>query len=386
MTNLFYFKNLNSIGGTETFLYYMAKKYKDIDITIMYSNADIQQVLRLSKYVKVIKYYGQKIKCENAYFSYNIDPIDNIEAKEYVVIIHGDYLDYGITPVQHPKITRYIGVSDIAVNSFKKLLPNKEIKKIYNPVEIDEPQDTLILISATRLTKEKGKDRMIELMDLLDRNGRPWLWLIFTNDRNEINHPNVAYIKPKLNVIDYIKTLGGSKYAYLVQLSNAEGYGYSPVEALSVNVPVIVTDIPAMHEIGVKDGENGWIIPKSMKDIDVNKFYSKLEFSYKPPKDEWKNELINIKSNYKEEEIMKYKVKCIRTYTDASLCQEIKTGTEFIIDKERAEEIIRQSSKSPKGAVIAIIENVVEEPVIEKAVKEEEVEKAKPARKRNAKK
>ena len=40
-TNLFYFKQLNVIGGIETFFYNLVRKYgKDYDITILYREAD----------------------------------------------------------------------------------------------------------------------------------------------------------------------------------------------------------------------------------------------------------------------------------------------------------------------------------------------------------
>ena len=34
--NVFYFKKINKIGGTEQFLYEIAKKYNKYDITIIY--------------------------------------------------------------------------------------------------------------------------------------------------------------------------------------------------------------------------------------------------------------------------------------------------------------------------------------------------------------
>ena len=47
-TNTFYFQRLIQIGGIETFLYNIAKKYgADKDITIFYSDADIYQLERI---------------------------------------------------------------------------------------------------------------------------------------------------------------------------------------------------------------------------------------------------------------------------------------------------------------------------------------------------
>ena len=71
-SNIFYFYNINSIGGVETFFYYLAKKYCDFDITVFYSTGDINQIKRLRKYVRVKKYKtGEQIKCKKAFFNYN---------------------------------------------------------------------------------------------------------------------------------------------------------------------------------------------------------------------------------------------------------------------------------------------------------------------------
>ncbi len=331
--NLFYFRNLNSVGGTETFFYYLSKKYSKYDIVVVYQQADINQLRRISKYARCVKFYGQTFKCKKAFLNYNMEIIDNVEAEEYYALIHGDYNDYKITPIQHDKIKHYIGVSDIAVKSFKSILPDKDITKIYNPVAVDEPQKTLFLVSATRLTKEKGKDLIIQMADRLTQSGRPYVWMIFTNDRKEISNPNVVYLPPKLNVIDYI-----NKCDYLVQLSRAEGYGYSPVEALSIGKPVIVSDIPAMHEIGVKDGYNGFILKRDLSNLDIDKLYNtEWDFTYTPPLDEW--DKILAKGKRKEETYM-YKIKANKRYLDVQLGRYVDKDEEYIVEDARAEEIV----------------------------------------------
>ena len=35
-TNVFYVSNFNVIGGTETYIYELTRKYKDLDITVIY--------------------------------------------------------------------------------------------------------------------------------------------------------------------------------------------------------------------------------------------------------------------------------------------------------------------------------------------------------------
>lgn len=85
--NIYYFKKINGIGGTEQFLYEIAKKYKDYDITIVYDEIDEDQYKRLSKLVRCIQHQkGHKIKCNKAFFNFNIDAIDDIEANQYFLL------------------------------------------------------------------------------------------------------------------------------------------------------------------------------------------------------------------------------------------------------------------------------------------------------------
>ena len=173
-TNIFYFDRLNKIGGVETFFYEIAKKYCDNDITVFYSYGDLKQIQRLKKYIRVIKYTGQKIKCKKAFFNYSLKPIDNIEAERYYEIIHANYKDLGVRPNVHDKINEYIGVSQSVCDVFTELtgLP---CTLCYNPITIEKPKRVLYLISATRLTAEKGKNRILKLAKALDDAEIPYI-------------------------------------------------------------------------------------------------------------------------------------------------------------------------------------------------------------------
>ena len=61
MKNCFYFRYINKIGGIEQFYYYLAKKYNDYDITIIYNDGDYNQIKRLSKLVRCIKYKSPRL-------------------------------------------------------------------------------------------------------------------------------------------------------------------------------------------------------------------------------------------------------------------------------------------------------------------------------------
>ena len=336
MKNIFYFRHINKIGGIESFFYYLAKKYKDYDITIYYETGDIYQIKRLSKFVRVKQYNGEHIKCDKAFFNFNLDIIDNVEAKEYIQIAHGDYKAMGIKPNTHNKITKYLGVSNQVCKTYEEITGN-ETSLVYNPIKIDKPDRVLNLISATRLTAEKGKKRIIKFAKLLEENNIPYIWTIFTDDTNAINNPNIIYMKPRLDIINYIANAD-----YLVQLSDNEGYCYSVVESLSVGTPVIVTDIPVFKEIGVKNGQNGFIVDFDLSNVNIKDIYQKsLKFKYEPKEDNWNEVLAKGESTYQKDLKTKVKVKCIKTYYDIDLQKYIYTTDKpYTVNKVRVEELI----------------------------------------------
>lgn len=60
MKNVFYFENINSIGGVETFFYYLIKKYENKDITILYQSGDINQLKELESMLDVLNILVKK--------------------------------------------------------------------------------------------------------------------------------------------------------------------------------------------------------------------------------------------------------------------------------------------------------------------------------------
>ena len=235
--NVFYCLKLARIGGTESFFYYLSRYLKGRDITIIYKIGYANQVNRLKKYVNLVKwtpeFEKEGIKCNKIYYNYFTDIAQFVEAKEHIQVIHTDYkeqiknIGYGF--VRNPKITRYIAPTKVVAEHFTETygLP---CEVIANPIVIDKPPRVLNLISATRLSEEKGRDRMIELGKLLDQAKIPYIWTVFTNDKREIKNDNIIYMKPTNNITPYI-----ANSDYLVQLSdNGEGFGYTVAESLSL--------------------------------------------------------------------------------------------------------------------------------------------------------
>lgn len=282
------------------------------------------------------------IKCNKIYYNYFTDIADFVEAKEHIQVIHTDYkeqiknIGYGF--VRNPKITRYIAPTKVVAEHFTETygLP---CEVIANPIVIDKPPRVLNLISATRLSEEKGRDRMIELGELLNQAKIPYIWTVFTNDKREIKNDNIIYMKPTNNITPYI-----ANSDYLVQLSdNGEGFGYTVAESLTLGIPVIVTPVESFLEIGVKDNENGFVVPFNMKNIDVDRIYkSRLKFKYEPPESKWKDE-IKEKKTYKPKDDVAIEI--TQRYYDCELKKWVdptkETGDCLIVTKERAEYLVR---------------------------------------------
>ena len=315
MRNVFYFRSLNSIGGVESWLYYLAKQYKNM--VVYYSEGDSKQVERLGALVETRRFKKERIKCDRFFCAFKPDIIDYVDAKEYIQVIHANYKKRGMMPCYDPKITKYIGVSEVCCEDFRELT-GLDIECIYNPVYIDKPKKVLKLVSATRLTPEKGKDRMAKLGRILNESGIPYLWLIFTNSGDTICNQNMIFMPPQLDISGYIVDAD-----WFVQLSDDESFGLAPCEAAMLGVPCILTDLPVFKEIGFDDS-NSIRLDMNLSNVDVGKIYKGLgKIKFTPPKSNWGKYLDNDCDYNANEEV---------TLKSLILFDDIETGERHVKD------------------------------------------------------
>ena len=337
--NIIYISYISEIGGVETFAYELAKKYKDRDVAVVCKTIHKNQLKRLSKICWVYRHTDQYIKCKTAIINYDTSIINFIcdEADIYMTI-HADYEHnfYKNKFPQHQRIKAYIGITKHIVESFKRCTGNNNIILGYNPLTIEEEKPYLTLVSATRLTSIKGKDRMIQLTKALDKARIDYIWYVFTNDTDAINSPNVVYMHPRLDVYRWI-----DKADYVVQLSDTEACSYTINEALYRNVPVIVTPLPYLEEIGYKDGKTGYTIKFDCSNIEeiVEKIQNVPSFNFKHLEDIYGEIFTNKESEFKEDN-MKSKVICIEAYYDMELKRLVEKEETLLLDNERAEHLI----------------------------------------------
>ena len=338
--NLFYYAHVNIIGGVETFFWEIAKKYgKDHDITLLYKTGDRLQLQRLRELIRVVQYTGGIVQCEKAFFGYAHDALDQIEADEYIQIIHADFKDTylarnGYAPKVSARFDRYVCVSENNRASFEELT-GEVCEQCYNPITPVKPRKVLHLISATRLTPEKGLQRMKKLAAALDNAGVRYLWTVYTNSPQRIDSPNVIFRPPCLDMADWIADAD-----YLVQLSDTEGYSYSILEALCLGTPVIITPLPVRYELQVKDGVNGIVLPFEMDEIPVERIVKGLKkFRYTPQPDRWDELLVPGKGDYVYDPEREVTVRSRILYQDLQLGRLVKENEELRMKYPRALEL-----------------------------------------------
>lgn len=324
MKLILYHNNLLKFGGVDTFVYNFVKKMnKYFDILFLYTTADKNNLERIKKYVKTEQYSKDKkyicdiCICASAWGQYP----DSVIAKSgrYIQMVHADYIkakEIGFIYNKWHKTTEHIGVSNYVCKIFKQLYPNEKITKIYNILdEVKETKPILKLISATRVSKEKGYERMLKLAQELKKANIRFRWTIFTDlnlyNQKPFDLEEIVYMKPSHDFFDYIK-----ESDYGVQLSDTEGYSYFINECLQYGTPVICTNFPSVYE-SVENEKNGYILDMNLSNLDINKIINNIpkNFLYKEKCSEkdW-IALINKKVERKNKNM--YKVIAKQDYTD----------------------------------------------------------------------
>lgn len=337
LKNVIYFPSFNTVGGIETFCYEMGLKYgKDYDITVLFRDGDQGMLAKIAKTCRVIRYRdGDEIECDVFIFGYGFDIIDHVHAKEYIQTFHADFINRHLNPCGDGRVTKRFGVAENTTKGIKEHY-GLEMETMYNPYTVKKPRKVLKLVSATRLTAEKGYDRMVNLAARLDEAEIPFHWLIFTDKPREFPNANVTVLPARHDVLDFIADAD-----YLVQLSDTEGYSYSIVEALSVGTPVIVTDLPVAAEQGVVNGKTGFILPFDMSEVPVDAIYKGLKkFTYTPRESHYETVLVKGKAKYEDTHKGLVTVQVRMRYNDLELGRVVDKGEGIDVKPERADALI----------------------------------------------
>ena len=321
---ILYHTNPLQFGGVDTFDYNFCKKMRDkYNILFLYKEGNLDTIKRLQKLnIEVEKYNKNKrYVCDicllaSAWGGYP----ENVIARtgRYIQMIHADYIrakETGFVYEKWHKTTEYVAVGKHVTSVFKKLYPKEKVTTIYNI--LDDRQEThhiLKLISATRVAKEKGYDRMLKLAQALKEHNIKFRWIIFTDlklyQQKPFDMEEIVYMNPSHDIFDYIVEAD-----YGVQLSDTEGYCYFVNECLQYGTPVISTNYPSSYE-SIEDGINGYLLDMDLSNLDIEKIVNNIpnKFNYieKGNTTDW------TKFFDKEIELpkKKYKVEALQNYTD----------------------------------------------------------------------
>lgn len=288
---VFYRHELLEIGGIETWLTRLARRYGATHkMAVVYAKGDFTTLRDIAEYVQIIRYSGQTIKTKKAVFCYDFLGFKTCEADEYIHIVHADHSQLSFRLDMPAGVDRVLSVSEVARNGLF-VTKGVDSEVVYNPVDIPPLRKVLKLVSGTRLTTEKGLNRMIALAHSLDKLGVLYEWRIFTNE-NQIKpfSANVIFRPPTRDLLSHVQDAD-----YLVQLSDTESYCFSVVESLYLGTPVVVTDLPVLKELGITK-KHGVIIPLDETNYDNHSQLivdGKFKFSYSPPADKW-NEVVGV--------------------------------------------------------------------------------------------
>lgn len=343
--NIFYIANINAIGGVETYVYELSKKYKDYDIGVVCKTIAPEQLRRLKKFCRVYIHTNQEIECKVLITNWDtsIIPYVNEEAKVYTGL-HTDYSNpierLGL-PKDDPRIT-YIGITEDSKKKFEDITGIKRTILCRNPLELEEDPPVLTLFSATRLSSIKGGDRMLEIANELDRQGIDYIWFLYTTNEYENNpvwkNKNIIHMSNRLDLGKFMR-----KADWVIQPSICEGDSYTLREALYRNVPIVVCKLGYFKEIGIKDGENALFLNEDCSNVSdvVKRMKKPLKFKFEPIKDDYDKLIVKSKSTYQQDLKTMVKVKCLQRYVD------IETGKlhtpddePYEVNKIRAEELL----------------------------------------------
>ena len=299
MKVVIYHEHIYKVGGVSSAVLNLIKGLdkKGYEVVIAFRSCqDPLSLFQFAKYCSLVNTSEGNVKGDVCLIASNHKAPEEIKVKRYLQWIHSDYDKYGFTldnmDLYHEGVLDYVAVSEYT----KKVIERREDVKVkyvvYNllDTEFGSNPEPLRLVTASRIAPEKGFARALKFAQLLKKKEIPFVWVVYGDNQGnrkeerkwvqaftEVNE--VYFVGYKEDITPVLK-----QSDYLVMLSDFEGCPYCVLEALSLNIPCIVSDWNGVEEI-IEDGVNGYILPMDMN-IDsgyVDKIVNKIpEFKYKP--------------------------------------------------------------------------------------------------------
>lgn len=319
---------LSKVGGIETAIYNLCEKFKNTyDITYIYDSADPFQLFRLRQTVRCIKYEGQQIVCDKFIF-YGFNPtkiLDTVKADDIIQQVCCDIKAINHKQKIDHRVTQVFADSLASAQQIQKV-HSKPCDVLHNVFLKTQPKRVLHLMTASRLSWEKGYDRMKKMAKRMHELDIPFSWEVFTNEKQTEEIDGLIFRESRLDVLDYMHTKD-----YGIQLSDTESWCCTASEFLLAGVPMILTDFPSANE-QVTDGINGFILNRDLSNLDavIQKMYESnlkgFEYAYDSAP-EWKKVFgKKSKSEYKYDPAVQVLVKSKLNYWDTVLEKHVKIG------------------------------------------------------------
>lgn len=300
-TICFYYFHINTIGGVETAILNLIAKLKEhynIIVAYSYDNSSIDMLLKMSQHAEIVNILHKDIKADIVVYCSLYCQKGRIKAKKELRWVHGCIDDMEVKLPKEPFIENYIAVGTVCKEQLDKQA-HKESVLIYNELNpkiielskepIEVTRSKLNLVTVSRISPEKGFERMLKMSEML--KGIDYNWVIVGNGYNKAYENTIKKKAPKQwqfvgakdNPFPYIKNAD-----WLVQLSDYEAFGYVMLESKVLGTPVITTDYTSAFEM-INKPDYGMIIKKDLSDFDVNSLFSekKFNFEYKSNINKW---------------------------------------------------------------------------------------------------
>lgn len=268
---IIYVGDIHIIGGIETWI---KSLYKEYEFSVVYDTGDKE---RLDEYkelgIETIRNVGQPIECDTLIRM--LWGKAEIKAKKTILFIHGIYTSKEQYE-EIPECEEIYAVSKVAATEFEKT-SGREVKVLYNPVILEKTTKPLFLGVFSRLSSEKGRWRIENLIDKLRASKKPFLMFIFTDLPFYCEDERVIFIEPVMNPEGWM-----SKCDYIVQLSDTEAGSLTMQESLKLGIPLITTPLPILEEFGINE-TNSKIIDFDMSNLDIEDLWNIPQVKWQEP-------------------------------------------------------------------------------------------------------
>ena len=210
--------------------------------------------------------------------------------------LHGCLTDMKVK-LPKEKIDNYIAVGQVCKEQLDSQLVDQKATLIYNELNSDihnlanehiPERKQLTLVTVSRISREKGFERMLKVAEQL--KGIDYIWHIVGYGYDEKYEEHIKKQAPdnwvfhgKLeNPFPYIKNAD-----FLLQLSDYEAFGFVLLESLVLGTTVITTNYSSASEM-INDS-NGYIIRKDLSDFTPEMLVKKtFTHKHKSGFEQWK--------------------------------------------------------------------------------------------------